>query len=68
MFSLVFSFRFQWNIALNSFRMRTYYISEMAHNFPPTNPRPPPPPPKKSRPFQKPLLRAYSATRPSNVR
>ena len=23
--------------------MRTYYISEMAHNFPPTKPRPPPP-------------------------
>ena len=38
MFSLVFSFSFQWNIALNSFRMRTYYISEIGNNFHATAP------------------------------
>ena len=46
-FSYVFSF--QWNIALNSFIMRTYYISEMG-NYLIFTPVPPP----KSFPFQNP--------------
>ena len=35
MFSLVFSF--QWNVALNSLIMRTYYIFELGNNFHPTH-------------------------------
>ena len=31
MLGLVFSF--QWNIALNSFIMQTYYVSKMGNNF-----------------------------------
>ena len=38
MFSLVFSL--QWNIALSSFIMGTYYVSEMENNFQPTTPYP----------------------------
>ena len=40
MFSLVFRFSLQWNIALNSFRMRTYYISEIENNLHPTTSTP----------------------------
>ena len=38
MVSLVFSL--QWNIALSSFIMGTYYVSEMGKNFQPTTPYP----------------------------
>ena len=70
MFSLVFSF--QWNIALNSFIMETYYVSEMGNNFnatiPPSPPRPttPPSPPPPPLPPKKVAL--PKTTRPFGVR